>query len=249
MDILNSLLTTAIFIVGYMTAWFIISLIKKRNDIADIAWGLGFILISAYNLYSNFNIRILLISVLVFIWGLRLAFHIYHRNKNKKEDFRYLQWRHDWGKYFYLRSYLQVYLLQGFFMWLIALPLAFHNTGFTIVNFLGILVWSFGFYYESTADAQLTTFIKNPKNKGKIMDQGLWATSRHPNYFGEVTMWWGIWLISFSNINSLISIIGPITITFLILKVSGIPLLEKKYQGNPLYEAYKKKTSIFIPHP
>lgn len=232
-----------------MTGWFIISLIKKRNDIADIAWGMGFILISAYNLYTNFDTRVLLISLLVLIWGLRLAIHIYHRNKNKKEDFRYLQWRQEWGKYFYLRSYLQVYLLQGFFMWLIALPLTLHNTGFTLINFLGILVWIFGFYYESTADAQLAAFLKDLKNKGKIMDQGLWAKSRHPNYFGEVTMWWGIWLLSLSNRDAFISLLGPLTITFLILKVSGVPLLEKKYQGNPLYEAYKKKTSIFIPRP
>lgn len=232
-----------------MSSWFVISIIKKRNDIADIAWGMGFILISAYNIYSNYNPRILLISLLVLVWGLRLAIHIYHRNKNKKEDFRYLQWRHDWGKYFYLRSYLQVYLLQGFFMWLIAFPIMINSAGFNLLNLLGILIWVFGFYYESTADAQLARFIKDPKNKGKIMDQGLWATSRHPNYFGEVTLWWGIWLLSFSNPNSLISIIGPLTITILILKVSGIPLLEKKYEGNPLYEAYKKKTSIFIPKP
>ncbi|HWS48970.1 MAG TPA: DUF1295 domain-containing protein [Candidatus Methanoperedens sp.] len=249
MDILNSLLTVAFLIFGYMSSWFVISIIKKRNDIADIAWGMGFILISAYNIYSNYNPRILLISLLVLVWGLRLAIHIYHRNKNKKEDFRYLQWRHDWGKYFYLRSYLQVYLLQGFFMWLIAFPIMINSAGFNLLNLLGILIWVFGFYYESTADAQLARFIKDPKNKGKIMDQGLWATSRHPNYFGEVTLWWGIWLLSFSNPNSLISIIGPLTITILILKVSGIPLLEKKYEGNPLYEAYKKKTSIFIPKP
>ena len=156
-----------------MTIWFIISLIKRRNDVADIAWGMGFILISVYNLYTNFNTRILLISILVLIWGLRLAIHIYKRNKNKKEDFRYLQWRHSWGKYFYLRSYLQVYLLQGFFMWLIAFPININSSGFSIINIFGLVIWLFGFYYESTADAQLAKFLKDPKNKDKIMDQGL----------------------------------------------------------------------------
>lgn len=245
----SSLLTTAIFIFFYMSVFFIISIVKKRNDIADIAWGIGFILISLYNLSTNFNPQIFLITLLVFIWGSRLAIHIFNRNKNKKEDFRYLQWRQEWGKYFYIRSYLQVFLLQGFFMWLISLPLIINQQNIFIINILGILVWIIGFYFESTADAQLAKFLKDTKNKGKIMDQGLWRYSRHPNYFGEVTMWWGIWLISFSGYFSLFSILSPLTITFLILKVSGIPLLEKKYLGNRDYEIYKKKTSIFFPRP
>jgi len=247
MDLLNSLPPTALLIFVYMTFWYLLSLIKRRNDIADIAWGMGFILVSVYNLYTNSTPKIILMTLLITVWGLRLAIHIYQRNKNKKEDFRYLQWRQEWGKYFYIRSYLQVYLLQGFFMWLISFPLMIHTSGFSLLNALGLLVWLFGFYYESTADKQLATFLKNPKNKGKVMDQGLWATSRHPNYFGEVVLWWGIWLISLSGPNSFISIIGPLTISYLIIKVSGIPLLEKKYQGNPLYEKYKKKTSIFFP--
>lgn len=230
-----------------MTFWYFLSLIKRRNDIADIAWGMGFILVSVYNLYTKSDLKIILMTILVIIWGLRLAIHIYQRNKNKKEDFRYLQWRQEWGKYFYIRSYLQVYLLQGFFMWLISFPLMIHGAGFNFLNAIGLLVWIFGFYYESTADRQLATFLKNPKNKGKIMDQGLWATSRHPNYFGEVVLWWGIWLISLSGPSSFISIIGPLTISYLIIKVSGVPLLEKKYQDNPLYEKYKQRTSIFFP--
>ena len=109
----------------------------------------------------------------------------------------------------------------------------------------GLIVWIFGFYFESTADKQLSNHIKNPANKGKLMTTGLWKYSRHPNYFGEVTQWWGIFLLS----SSLFTIISPLTITLLILFVSGIPLLEKKYEGRPDWEEYKKKTSIFIPLP
>jgi steroid 5-alpha reductase family enzyme len=112
---------------------------------------------------------------------------------------------------------------------------------------VGVLVWLVGFYFEAVGDWQLKKFIKNPENKGKIMQSGLWAYSRHPNYFGEVTMWWGIWLLNFSQ--NWWTVVGPMTITFLILKVSGVPLLEKKYEGNKEFEDYKKRTSIFLPLP
>jgi steroid 5-alpha reductase family enzyme len=130
-------------------------------------------------------------------------------------------------------------------MWLICWPILGSKNSLEWFNFIGIIVWLIGFYFEATADKQLKEFIKNPKNKGKIMQSGLWAYSRHPNYFGEVTMWWGIWLL---NLNpNWWTILGPLTITFLILKVSGVPLLEKKYQGNSEFEDYKKRVSVFIP--
>lgn len=239
----------------YMSLWFVVSLIKKRNDVADVAWGLGFILMTwtSFFLSGDSGTRGLLVGVLVSIWGLRLAWHIHARNKGKAEDYRYLAWRKEWGKWFYLRSYVQVYLLQGMFLFLIVMPVLLINksagTALGLLDFLGVTVWLFGFYFESVGDAQLARFIKDPANKGKLMQGGLWAYTRHPNYFGEVTQWWGLWIIAFSVPNGWVGIIGPVTITFLILKVSGIPMLEKKMEENPEFAEYKRKTSVFIPLP
>lgn len=239
----------------YMNLWFVISLIKKRNDVADIAWGLGFVLLAWTSLFLSKNIFLMpiVVNVLVSIWGLRLAYHIYSRNKNKTEDYRYATWRAEWGKWFYLRSYFQIYILQGLLLFMISLPVLFINIyqveSFGIFALLGILVWGLGFFFESVGDAQLAKFIKDPLNKGKLMQSGLWQYTRHPNYFGEVTQWWGIFIIALSVPYGLVSILGPITITFLILKVSGIPMLEKKMEQNPEFALYKKRTSIFFPLP
>lgn len=237
----------------YMSLWFVVSLIKKRNDVADVAWGLGFVLLTWTSFYisGDFGIRTILVGVLVSVWGLRLAWHIHRRNRNKTEDYRYLAWRNEWGKWFYIRSYAQVYLLQGLLLYLIVSPVLVINSGtkatFGILDVLGLLVWLFGFYFESVGDAQLAKFISDPANKGKILQTGLWSYTRHPNYFGEVTQWWGIWLLALSVPNGIFSIVGPLTITILILKVSGIPMLEKKMELNPDFAEYKRKTNMFIP--
>jgi steroid 5-alpha reductase family enzyme len=118
-----------------------------------------------------------------------------------------------------------------------------------LLDLLGIGIWLLGFYFEVVGDAQLAKFIKNPSNKGKLMQSGLWAYTRHPNYFGEVTLWWGIWLISLSVPNGWIGLIGPLTITILILKVSGIPMLEEKMAKNPEFAEYKRRVSMFLPLP
>lgn len=194
-----------------------------------------------------------MVNALVTAWGLRLAWHIGSRNARKTEDYRYAAWRKEWGKWFYPRSYAQVYLLQAFLLFLIATPvLSVHGASPTPLGWLDILglsVWAFGFAFEIVADAQLTRFLKNPDNRGKLMRDGLWAYSRHPNYFGEVVLWWGMWIISLSVASGWISIIGPLVITFLIVKVSGIPMLEKKMAENPDFADYKRKVSVFIPLP
>lgn len=246
-------LLIALILFGYMTAWYVVGLIIKRNDVADIAWGIGFVTLSWISLLlSEITVRGILVVILVTVWGVRLSFHIYLRNRNKSEDYRYQVWRKEWNN-FYLRSYLQIYLLQGLFLYLIALPFLFINNsympGITMLDAIGICVWLIGFYFESVGDSQLKRFISNPKNKGKIMDQGLWKYSRHPNYFGEVTQWWGIFISTLSIPHGYLTIIGPLTITILILFVSGVPLLEKKYIGRPDFEEYKKNTSIFFPLP
>ena len=248
-------LTLGLLLFFYMSAWFVLSLIKKRNDVADTAWGLGFVLLAWASFYLGQaqDISGLLVGILVTIWGVRLAWHIHKRNKGKAEDYRYAKWREDWGKWFYLRSYLQVYLLQGALLFVIVLPVLFINKSagqfLGVLDFLGLAVWIVGFVFESVGDAQLARFIKDPANKGKLMQGGLWRYTRHPNYFGEVTMWWGIWLLALSTPYGFFSIIGPITITFLILKVSGIPMLEKKMEENPEFAEYKRRVSVFIPMP
>ncbi len=250
---MNTYFILALTLLGYMSLWFVISVIKKRNDIADIAWGLGFVLMAWLSFFlSGYSFKALLVNSLVTVWGLRLAIHIYNRNKNKPEDSRYMEWRRSW-KNFYVRSYLQVFILQGIFLYLISLPVIFVNNSvfgrLEVSSIAGLIVWIFGFYFESMGDRQLKVFLADPKNKGKVMDKGLWRYTRHPNYFGEVTQWWGIFIIALSLPNSFITIIGPLTITVLILFVSGVPLLEKKYAGRPDFEEYKKRTSIFIPLP
>jgi len=252
---MNYFAILALILFVYMSLWFVLSLVKKRNDVADVAWGLGFVLLAWTSFFVGGaeNIRGLLVGFLVSIWGIRLARHIHVRNKGRAEDYRYAEWRKVWGKWFYLRSYLQVYLLQGILLFLIVLPVLLINksmsTSLSYVDFIGVAIWLFGFIFESVGDAQLSRFIKDPTNKGKLMQSGLWRYTRHPNYFGEVLMWWGLWIIALSVPNGIYGIIGPLTITFLILKVSGIPMLEKKMAENPEFAEYKKRTSIFFPLP
>ena len=243
-----------IIIFVYTAIWFAVSVYKKRNDVADIAWGIGYIILCIYLLasYPATPISILLYS-LVTTWGLRLSLHIYTRNKNKTEDFRYKAWRDEWGKFFYLRSYLQVFLLQGIFLLIIISPVIHaavaEKLQWNAFTWIGLYCWIVGFYFQAVADWQLTVFKADKNNKGLIIQTGLWKYSRHPNYFGEVLMWWSIFIITIPLANSLYFIISPLTITLLLVFVSGIPMLEKKYKGNPAFEDYKKRTSVLIPMP
>lgn len=246
------LIQAALLIAGYVSTWYIIALLTKRNDVADMAWGHGYILICILLMGTQASSPIShLLYILVTLWGVRLAVHIYSRNKNKTEDFRYRQWREEWGRHFYWRSYLQVFLLQGLILLIIISPVIFAAVkaapewnGFAIA---GLCCWIIGFYFQTVADYQLSVFVKTRKHKDDIMQTGLWKYSRHPNYFGELMMWWGIFIVIIPIPGSLFFIISPVTITCLLLFVSGIPLLEKKYAGNQNFEAYKKKTSALIP--
>ena len=248
----HTLFQTALLIFGYVTLWFIVSLIKKRNDVADIAWGIGFIIVCLFLFLTQPLSPIsAVVYGLVTLWGLRLAIHIGLRSTGKTEDFRYKKWREEWGKYFLIRSYLQVYILQGFFMLIIAFPILItgiappqYMGNFTVI---GGVLWGIGFAFEAIGDYQLSVFIKNKQDKNDIMQTGLWRYTRHPNYFGEVLLWWGIFIITLPLQNGLWGIISPLTITFLLLYVSGIPMLEAKYKGNAAFDAYKRSTSAFFP--
>jgi steroid 5-alpha reductase family enzyme len=248
--LITSIVLLVIFV--YVTIGFIISFLLKRNDIADVMWGPG-IFISCLATFFIVGGGPYLTLVLVFLWALRIFIHIGKRFLSKKEeDFRYATWRQTW-KYFHTRSYLQIFLLQGFLMFLVSSSFVFlkiYNIQINPVMFLvGTFISIFALIFETVADNQLTNFLK--QKTGGIMQTGLWKYSRHPNYFGEVTFWWGMFLVSIPSssvfIVNPIFLISPITITFLILYVSGIPMLEKKYEDNLEFQVYKSKTNAFFP--
>ncbi len=253
MELIHTVSVAALIMFLYMTILFLLALKLRDNSIADVAWGPGFILValSTLVLEGSFSLRQIIVCLLVSIWGLRLSIRIYLRNRGKGEDIRYRKWREEWGKSFVIRSYLQVFLLQGGILLLNISPVLFINTygagdlGF--LDLLGLLIWVMGFVFESVSDWQLDRFIEDRGNRGKIMDKGLWHYSRHPNYFGEVSMWWGIYILALSVPWGWASIIGPLTISSMILFVSGIPMTEKLMEDNPAFAGYKKRTSIFIP--
>ena len=250
---LSALAACAAVIALYMTAWFALALVRKDNSIADTAWGLGFMLVAVFTFFRRGSLFLpLLVTALVVAWGARLALHILARNRKRGEDPRYAAWRAAWGRSFVWRSYLQIFLLQGFFLLVIASPVILVNVDrnypYTERFWLaGLLVWILGFLFEAVGDAQLARFRRDPANKGHIMDRGLWKYTRHPNYFGESMMWFGIWLIALEAPYGWTTVVSPVLITFLLVKVSGIPLLEKRYAGNAAFQAYARRTSAFIP--
>jgi len=254
--ILSNLLVVGAVIFFFVTVLFFVSLVIKRNDIADIAWGLGILLVAIVS-YSHSPLKGPLTTMLLIaatLWGVRLSVRIFLRNIKKGEDYRYKKWRDEWGKWFYIRSYFQVYLLQGFLMVVVGYTFVHASVyGGTdkigIIALIGMGIWCLGYFFEVVGDFQLDRFIKNKPEPGAILASGLWKYSRHPNYFGEVTMWWGLWFMVSTMPFGYIALISPLTITFLILKVSGIPMLEKKFEGNPNFELYKMRTSVFIPLP
>lgn len=255
-------LFSLICILGYTTALFFIAQLKKDNSTIDIGYGLGFIgaasllLIRALN-SGGLSPASVLIFILIVIWGTRLARRIYNKNKGKGEDFRYRTWRETWMKkgylYYMSRAYLQIFILQGVVISIVLLPftLSLTSTYMDLSSLmLGLFIWIIGFCFEATGDKQLDNFIRSKNiHKGTIMKKGLWKFSRHPNYFGESTMWFGIAGIAISQGASYIALLSPFLITYLLLYVSGIPMLEKKWGGNPEWEEYKKNTSTFFPLP
>ncbi|MCX6281695.1 MAG: DUF1295 domain-containing protein [Bacteroidetes bacterium] len=242
----------ALLILIYMSLVFVLAQIAKDNSIVDIFWGLGFILIAIYSFIQDMepDLRKWIVTFLVALWGLRLSVHVFLRNRGRGEDFRYRQWRETW-KYFILRSYFQIFLLQGLFMFLIALPVYYINfNSKQVLGFwdtLGLVIFGTGFLFEAVADYQLAEFKKKPENKGRIITTGLWELCRHPNYFGEALVWWGFSFYAMSLPNGWITLISPVIITLLLRFVSGVPMLEKKYSGRPDWEDYKRKTAAFVP--
>ncbi len=246
----------------YMTIAYGISLVRRDNGTADIAYGLGFALIGWVTyVIGTGNTMGLIITMLASVWAIRLSLRIFLRSRGKQEDFRYAKWRSEWGNSFLVRSFLQVYMLQGVVIYLVALPVTLLNTyggelGLGSIGMIGLSLWILGFLFETVGDAQLDSFIRKPENKGHVMSTGLWRYTRHPNYFGESLMWWALALVAYDTLVltmstpwAFIPFIGPVLITFLLLRVSGVPLLEARFAGNPEWESYKARTSMFIPLP
>ena len=248
-------LQVLILIFSYFFVLFIIGQVLKNNSIVDIGWGIGFVIVAFFILFVKgfYDAASVITVLLVSIWGLRLFYYVLKRNMGKPEDFRYVNFREKWGSKFpVVKAYFQVYFLQSVFMYIISLSLLVilsteNNKNFLLFASIGTAVWIIGFIFEAIGDMQLKNFKKGGKNKGKIMRTGLWKYTRHPNYFGEATMWWGIFIISFSTKLWYVALISPIVLTYLLLYVSGVPMLEKKYSKNPEFIEYKKVTSKFIP--
>lgn len=246
----------ALVIWAYVSLVWIISVYLKNASIVDIFWGMGYVLIAGvyYALGDGYSGRKVLITVLVALWGLRLSLHIAARNLGKGEDYRYQNFRQKYGpeRYWWF-SYFQVFLLQGVLLVLISAPLLaaqqFGPDSFTVLDLLGALVWAVGFYFEAVGDWQLAQFKRNRANEGKVMDRGLWAWTRHPNYFGDATVWWGFYLIAVSSGWGILTIFGPALMNFLLVYVSGVAMLERHMRQKPKYDDYIKRTSAFFPRP
>lgn len=238
----------------FVTLGFLVSVIIKRNDIADVMWGPGIALAAHVAIWSSTTppstVQLVLLA-LITVWALRLATRIGRKNLRKPgEDPRYKRWRDTW-RYFYLRSYLQVFLLQGGLMLVLAYP-AVHASLFSeivspVLIVIGVVIWLIGYFFEAIGDAQLDGFLKEPKNKGKLMRYGLWRYTRHPNYFGEITMWWAIGLMTVTLPYGYLVLASPITITLLIHFVSGVPLLEAAFKDHPEWAEYERATSMLVP--
>lgn len=252
---LTYLLIISLTVLIYVTLWFAYGQRIGKLDVADEAWGLAqpFIVLIAIILSKNYSAVSAILFTLTLIWGYRLFYHLRKRHaKSQKEDQRYTDMREQWKRHPRLSAYTYVFLLQGLLMYLLGLMAVFQIYSGSEINplaYIGLGIWLLGFIIESIADRQLQRFVTNPANKGKIMDQGLWKYSRHPNYFGELTMWWGIFIFVFINTGIYWMILSPLIITYLIVFVSGIPLTEKHFEGNPLWGKYKAETSALVPWP
>jgi steroid 5-alpha reductase family enzyme len=244
-------------IAGLMLIVWVSSLVLRDASLVDRFWGLGFVIaaLAAFAATGGGDTRRYLVLAMVAIWGTRLSLYLTQRNWGQGEDYRYQAMRRHWGGKFPLVSLFTVFGLQGALMWFIALPIPLAMVSgeparLTLLDNLGALVWLVGFAFESIGDAQLARFKADPANEGKVMDQGLWRYTRHPNYFGDALLWWGIYLACASTPYGRWAILSPIVMTFLLMRVSGVPLLEKRMKkSRPSYEAYAEKTSAFIPWP
>ncbi len=255
---LIALLVGLIVIVIFMAGCLSWAVRTQKLTVVDTAWGIGFILVSlsaALVSLGGDGHRILpwILLAMTAGWGLRLATHLHLRNRGKEEDPRYAEMSEADGRSFAQVAITRVFIPQGIAMFLVSTPLMIGAQNEAIsapLLILGLVVWATGVFFESVGDAQLSTFKKDPDNHGKIMDQGLWRFTRHPNYFGDACVWTGIWLVVAGSLPGLVTIISPIAMTVFLTKVTGASLNEKGMKKTkPGYEDYVRRTSGFIPLP
>jgi len=238
-----------------VTLLWLLSVAIKNVSNVDVFWGFGFVVVNAFYFYNleEMQPRNWLLLFLVSIWGLRLTIYLAIRNIGKGEDYRYQQFRKDYGeKRYWWFSYFQVFLLQGALILIVSLPLlAIQNSNSSgelyWLDYLAILVWLVGFSFEAGGDYQLYQFKNNTENKGKVLNTGFWKYTRHPNYFGDAAVWWSYALFSIAAAGYW-QIVGSIIMTLLIIKVSGVAMLERTLKNTkPKYKDYIEKTNAFIP--
>ncbi|MFW0793419.1 DUF1295 domain-containing protein [Gordonia sp. CPCC 205515] len=227
-----------------------------RYNVVDVIWGLGFVGIAvvALVLGPGDGFRRWLVAVLVAIWGLRLSWHVWRKTAGKGEDPRYEEMleKRGGGLGVVVRK---VFVTQGAAQWFVSLPIQVsavvgptHGVG-VVVLIVGVGLWVLGFTFEAVGDAQLRRFKADPANKGEIMDRGLWAWTRHPNYFGDSSVWWGVWLIAASAWPGVLTILSPAVMTYFLVYATGARLLERSMSKRPGYPEYQQRTSYFLPRP
>ena len=243
-------------VVALFTALWLVSLLVRNSSIVDMWWGPGILLIGVtYAVTSNSaGDRDSVVVGLLALWAVRLAWHIGARNIGHGEDFRYAKWRRERGASWWWFSYFKVFILQAVIAWIISMPLYFAIAApaparFTAWDAAGAMLFAIGFVFEAIGDEQLRRFKNDPANKGRVLDTGLWRYTRHPNYFGEALLWWGFGLFGVAA-GGYAGLIGPAIMTFLLIRVSGVSLLEQTLkESKPEYHDYIRRTSSFLPMP
>ena len=239
-----------ILTLGFIT-W-IVSIFKRDVSIVDSVWPLMFLTgaIVFVVMGEAINDRALIIISLVLLWAVRLCVHLTWRNWGEPEDHRYQVIREKYEPNFALKSLFIIFVFQAVLAWIVVMPLwpaLTTSTPFGVWDIFAITLWSVGMFFETTGDWQLARFKANPENAGKVMDQGLWRYTRHPNYFGETLIWWGIYLFAVSA-GAWWTIAGPLLITWLLLKFSGVVMLEETIvKRRPAYQNYISRTNAFFP--
>ena len=253
----HAMVVAAVAIVALMLVMWVISVVITNASIVDIVWGLGFVLVAwAVRLTTDQgdDARQWLLVAMTTAWGLRLAVHLFIRNHGHGEDYRYRAMRKHYGPRFGVISLYSVFGLQGLLMFVVSLPVqlgqADPTPGLGVVAAVGVALWAIGMFFESVGDAQLARFKANPDNAGRVMNQGLWRYTRHPNYFGDACVWWGIGIVAAETGAGAWGLIGSAVMTFLLRRVSGVTMLEKTIgRRRAGYDEYIRTTSPFIPRP
>ena len=250
------ILINLVVVATLMTGLWLVSLIKRDASIIDPVWGTGFALVSwvTLALVAQRTVHTWLLAALVTIWGLRLSIYLLWRNHGKGEDRRYRAMRDKHGPRFWWVSLFTVFWLQALILWFVSLTVqvgmdAGRNDILWPIVIVGVALWLIGFGFETIGDYQLAKFKSAPVNQGKVFDQGLWRYTRHPNYFGDFCIWWGLYLVA-SAAGAWWTVLSPALMSFLLMRVSGVTLLESDIADRrPEYADYQRRTNSFFPRP